>query len=58
MLEWNVYREVDETIWFREAYAEKLEPGEMDTARVGQPAPDFSARTIDGKSFRLSSTGR
>src|SRR5262245_24850894 len=38
----------------REAYATPIKREQMATAKVGKPAPDFSAVTIDGKSFKLS----
>ncbi|MDF1752011.1 MAG: HEAT repeat domain-containing protein [Verrucomicrobiales bacterium] len=39
----------------REAYADGLKPEGMDLAKIGQPAPDFSVMTLDGKEFKLSS---
>jgi hypothetical protein len=39
----------------REAFAAGIEPDAIDSARVGQPAPDFTAYTVDGKPFQLSS---
>jgi len=39
----------------RRAFAVGIDLKEMDVAKVGQPAPDFSAQTLDGKSFKLSS---
>lgn len=38
----------------REAYAPGIKREVMGTAKVGQPAPDFTAQTSDGKSFKLS----
>lgn len=38
----------------REAYAVGIKRDVMGLARVGQPAPDFTAQTSDGKPFRLS----
>jgi HEAT repeats len=38
----------------REAYATGIQREAMGTAKLGQPAPDFTARTSDGKPFRLS----
>src|SRR4029453_11229183 len=38
----------------REAYATPIERELMGTAKVGQPAPDFTAQTSDGKPFKLS----
>jgi len=39
----------------REAYATGIKREAMGTARLSQPAPDFTALTSDGKPFRLSS---
>ena len=39
----------------RQAYAGGIRREDMDRARVGQPAPDFSALMVDGKPFKLSS---
>ena len=39
----------------RQAYAGGIRREDMDKAKVGQPAPDFVAQTIDGNPFRLSS---
>jgi hypothetical protein len=39
----------------RQAYAGGIKREAMGLARVGQPAPDFTAQTSDGKPFRLSS---
>jgi len=38
----------------REAYATPIQREAMGTAKVGQPAPDFTAQTSDGKAFKLS----
>lgn len=38
----------------REAYATGIKREAMGTAKLGQPAPDFTARRSDGKPFRLS----
>ena len=38
----------------REAYSTGIKREDMGTAKVGQPAPDFTAQTSDGKPFRLS----
>ena len=38
----------------REGYAAGIKREAMGVARVGKPAPDFTAETSDGKSFRLS----
>ena len=39
----------------RQAHAGGIRREDMDRAKVGQPAPDFSALTVDGKPFKLSS---
>jgi HEAT repeats len=39
----------------RQAYAGGIKREAMGLARLGQPAPDFTTQTIDGKPFRLSS---
>jgi hypothetical protein len=44
----------DDAALVRQAYAAGIRREEMGSARVGQRAPDFTARTIDGKLFRLS----
>ena len=38
----------------RDAYATGIKREAMGIAKLGQPAPDFTARTSDGKPFRLS----
>ena len=38
----------------RRAYAAGIKREAIGSAKVGQPAPDFTAYTIDGKCFRLS----
>lgn len=47
-------KETDYAALVREAYAPGIKPEAMGSAKVGQPAPDFSARTTDGKVFKLS----
>ena len=39
----------------RQAYATRIRRDEMGSAVIGKPAPDFTALTIDGKTFQLSS---
>lgn len=39
----------------RQAYAAGIKREEMGSAVVGKPAPDFTALTIEGKAFQLSS---
>ena len=38
----------------REAYAKGIKRKDMGIAKVGRPAPDFTAQTSDGKPFKLS----
>jgi len=38
----------------RKAYAVGIKREAMASAQVGQPAPDFTAETSDGKPFKLS----
>ena len=47
--------EIDYAAQIRQAYAAGIDREAMGTAFVGQPAPDFTALTIDGKPFQLSS---
>ncbi len=46
--------ETDYAKQVREAYANGIHRDLMGTAKVGGPAPDFSALTSDGKPFKLS----
>jgi hypothetical protein len=46
--------EVDYAAQARQAYAEGIRREAMGSARVGRPAPDFTARTSTGQTFRLS----
>jgi hypothetical protein len=39
----------------RRAFAVGIDRKEMGIAKVGQPAPNFTAHTLDGKPFKLSS---
>ncbi len=39
----------------RRSFARGIKRSEMAVAKVGQPAPDFTAQTLDGKLFKLSS---
>jgi len=39
----------------RRAFATGITRKEMGTAKIGQRAPDFTAQTLDGKPFKLSS---
>jgi hypothetical protein len=47
--------EVDFAAQIRQAYAAGIDREAMGSAVVGRPAPDFTALTIDGEPFRLSS---
>jgi hypothetical protein len=47
--------DIDYARQVREGYATRIRREAMGTARVGQPAPDFTAQTSDGKPFKLSS---
>lgn len=47
--------EIDYAAEIRQAYAAGIDRGAMGSAVVGKPAPDFTALTIDGKPFQLSS---
>jgi len=38
----------------RDAYATGIKRDAMGTAKLGKPAPDFTAQTSDGKPFKLS----
>jgi hypothetical protein len=51
----QVKSEVDYASQIRQAYAAGIDRGLMGSAVVGKPAPDFTALTIDGKPFQLSS---
>ena len=45
----------DHAAELRRAFAVGIKREEMGVARVGEPAPNFTAQTIDGKLFELSS---
>lgn len=47
--------EVDYAAEIRQAYAAGITRGAMGSTVVGKPAPDFTALTVDGKPFQLSS---
>jgi hypothetical protein len=47
--------ETDHAAEVRRAYAAGIRREDMGTARVGRPAPDFTARTTDGQPFTLAS---
>jgi hypothetical protein len=46
--------EVDDAAVLRKAFAAGIKREAMGSAKVGQPAPDFAALTLDGKPFKLS----
>ena len=47
--------ETDYAAQIRQAYAKGIDREAMGSAVVGKPAPDFTALTLDGKTFQLSS---
>jgi len=47
--------EIDYAAQIRQAYAGGIDPEAIGSATLGKPAPDFTALTLDGKPFRLSS---
>jgi len=47
--------ERDDAALARQAYAAGIRREAIGSAKIGQPAPDFSASTSDGKPFQLSS---
>lgn len=49
------HSEDDYAAEIRKAFAEGINLEEMGQAEVGQPAPDFTALTLDGEFFELSS---
>src|SRR5262245_60780823 len=51
----QIKSETDYAAQIRQAYAKGIDRETMGTAAVGKPAPDFTALTLDGKTFRLSS---
>src|SRR5262249_29701617 len=46
--------ETDYAKQVRDGYARGLERKVVGTAKIGKPAPDFTAQTSDGKPFQLS----
>jgi hypothetical protein len=54
LAEGQLKEDTDYAALVREAYAAGINRDTMDSARVRQPAPDFTARTTDGKAFKLS----
>jgi hypothetical protein len=51
----QVTRETDYAAEIRQAYSAGIDREDMGKAAVGKPAPDFTALTLDGKPFQLSS---
>jgi len=51
----QIKSETDYAAEIRQAYAKGIDRESMGTAMVGKAAPDFTALTIDGKPFQLSS---
>ena len=51
----EIKSETDYAAQIREAYAKGIDRETMGSAEVGKPAPDFTALTVDGKTFQLSS---
>jgi hypothetical protein len=51
----QVKSDTDHAALARKAYAAGIKRDQLGIAKVGQPAPDFSALTSDGKPFKLSS---
>lgn len=50
----QVKADTDARELMRKAYAAGITKDKIGVARVGQPAPDFTAHTSDGKAFKLS----
>lgn len=46
---------IDCAAQFRRSFAQGIKQEEMGVAKVGKRAPDFTAQTLDGKPFKLSS---
>jgi len=51
----EIKSEIDYAAQIRQAYADGIDREGMGLAVVGKPAPDFTALTIDGEPFKLSS---
>ena len=51
----QVTSEIDYAAQIRRAYSAGIDRGAMGSAVVGKPAPDFTALTMDGEAFELSS---
>lgn len=50
----QVKADTDAREWMQKAYAAGIKKDKLGVAKVGQPAPDFTAHTSDGKPFKLS----
>ena len=50
----QVKADTDARELMQKAYAAGIKPDRLGVAKVGQPAPDFTAHTSDGKPFTLS----
>jgi HEAT repeat protein len=50
----QVESKMDDAAVLRQAFAAGIKREAMDSAKVGRPAPDFVALTLDGKPFKLS----
>jgi hypothetical protein len=46
--------DTDHAVQVRKAFSAGIRRESMGSAKVGRPAPDFTAQTIDGKPFQLS----
>ena len=51
----QITSEIDYAAQIRQAYAKGIDRESIGSAEVGKPAPDFTALTLDGKAFQLSS---
>ena len=51
----QINSETDYAAHIRQAYSKGIDRETMGSAVVGKPAPDFTALTLDGKTFQLSS---
>jgi hypothetical protein len=50
--------DIDHGAVVRKAFAAGIKRGDIGAAKVGAPAPDFTALTTDGKPFQLASVGK
>ena len=55
LVDGQVKSEIDYAAQIRQAYAKGIDREAMGSAVVGMPAPDFTALTLEGKTFQLSS---